>query len=259
MAWSARVVRTESLSRLGALLGAASLALGVAGCSVKRGENANLITGKQQFVAKCGACHTLARANTKGSVGPNLDVAFHASLAEGEERSAVQTVVEGQVLNPNPLRSPRYGKMPSGLASGSKLVDIAAYVAQSVDRPGKDEGLLANAVQAPGAGKPAVERGGKLEIAADPSGQLAFVTNKASATSGPVTISMPNSSGVSHNIALEAGAHGASGSGPVLGASAFVTKGAASLPVKLKPGTYTFFCQAPGHRAAGMFGTLTVK
>ena len=41
-----------------------------AGCSVKGADNANLITGKQQFVAKCGACHTLARANTKGIVGP---------------------------------------------------------------------------------------------------------------------------------------------------------------------------------------------
>jgi uncharacterized cupredoxin-like copper-binding protein len=29
--------------------------------------------------------------------------------------------------------------------------------------------------------------------------------------------------------------------------------------VNLKAGTYTFYCQVPGHRAAGMSGTLTVK
>ena len=44
-----------------------------------------------------------------------------------------------------------------------------------------------------------------------------------------------------------------------LGASSFITKGNTSVTVNLKPGTYTFFCQAPGHRAAGMVGTLTVK
>jgi plastocyanin len=244
------------MRQLGALVGAGSLLLAASGCSAKRGENANLILGKQQFVAKCGACHALARANTKGSYGPNLDAAFHASLAEGLRRSAVETVVKGQVENPN-QNSLRV--MPKGIASGATLDDIAAYVAQSVDRPGQDSGLLATAVQAPGAGKPAVEKGGKLEIAADPNGQLAFVTNKASAKPGSVSITMPNTSGVSHNIAIEAGAHGASGSGPVLGASSFVSKGAASVTVRLKPGTYTFFCQAPGHRAAGMFGTLTVK
>jgi plastocyanin len=241
--------------RLSALFGAACLLLAVSGCSgVKRGENANLIAGKQEFVAKCGSCHTLARANTKGIIGPNLDDAFRASIAEGLERSAVQTVVEGQVQNPN-----KYGVMPHGLAGGATLTNIAAYVSQSVDRPGQDTGLLASAVPAPGAGKPVVEKAGKLQLEANPQGQLAYSSEKAIATPGVVTISMANMSGVSHNVAIEAGTGGASGKGPVLAATSFQTKGTASVTLKLKPGSYTFFCQAPGHRAAGMYGTLTVK
>jgi mono/diheme cytochrome c family protein len=244
-----------SLSRRGgALVGAGLALLGAAGCSSVKHADANVVEGKQAFVAKCGACHALARANTKGAVGPDLDEAFREGLAVGERRSAVRSVVEGQVEHPN-----RHGAMPSGLASGRTLANIAAYVAESAALPGQDTGLLASAVKAPGAGKPAVEKAGKLEIPADPTGQLAYTSNKASATTGAVSISMPNMSGVSHNIAIEAGAHEATGSGPVIAASSFVTKGAASIKVTLKPGTYTFFCQAPGHRPAGMFGSITVK
>ena len=229
-------------------------AIAVGGCSVKGADNANVIVGKQAFVAKCGSCHTLARAGTKGNVGPNLDDAFHASVAEGLGRGSLRGVVEGQIRLPN-----REGAMPANLVSGSTLKDVAAYVAQVASASGKDSGLLASAVEAPGAGKPAVEKGGKLSIAASPSGQLAYATSKATATAGAVTIEMPNSSGVSHNIAIESGSGGATGSGAPLGASQFTTKGTASVSVDLKPGTYTFFCQAPGHRAAGMFGVITVK
>jgi plastocyanin len=234
--------------RAAALLGAAALTCG--GCaSVKGADNADLIRGKQQFVAKCGSCHTLARAGTKGIVGPNLDEAFRQSLLEGEKRTAVRGVVEGQIENPNPE-----GAMPKDLAAGAALRDIAAYVSQVASRPGQDSGLLASAVAPAGAGKPAVEKGGKLSLEASPTGQLAYVTNKASATAGPVTVEMPNNSGVAHNIAIQQGT-----SGPVLGASSFISKGTTSVAVTLKPGTYTFFCQVPGHRQAGMEGALTVK
>lgn len=239
-----------------AAIGAALLAAALtsAGCSVKGADNTNLIAGKKAFVAKCGSCHTLARANTKGIVGPNLDDAFRASLAEGLERDSVRGVVEGQIRLPNPE-----GAMPKDLVTGSAVQDVSAYIAKVVDRSGKDPGLLATAVEAPGAGKPAVEKGGKLAIAASPSGQLAYVSTKATAKPGSVVIEMPNTSGVSHNIAIESGEHGATGGGAKLGASGFTTKTTASVTVKLTPGTYTFFCEAPGHRAAGMYGVLTVK
>jgi uncharacterized cupredoxin-like copper-binding protein len=45
----------------------------------------------------------------------------------------------------------------------------------------------------------------------------------------------------------------------VLGATKIIPKGTATTSFNLKPGTYTFFCQVPGHRQAGMQGTLTVK
>ncbi|MHB8532350.1 MAG: plastocyanin/azurin family copper-binding protein [Solirubrobacteraceae bacterium] len=229
--------------------------MAVAGCgTLKAEDNTNLIAGKRAIVAKCGSCHTLSRAGTKGLVGPNLDESFHASLAEGLERSSVRGAVESQIQFPNP-----HGAMPKDLVKGATLRDIAAYVSNVVARAGQDTGLLATAVEAPGSGKPAAEQGGKLSIPASPSGQLAYVANNASAKAGAVTIEMPNMSGVSHNIAIETGEGGATAKGTKVGASAFTSKTTATVNVNLKPGTYTFFCEAPGHRPAGMYGTLVVK
>ena len=84
-----------------------------------------------------------------------------------------------QVEFPNPENV-----MPEDLADGSTLQDIAAYIAYAAARPGSDTGLLASAVAAPGSGKPAVEKNGKLDLEASPAGQLAYTTNKATATAG---------------------------------------------------------------------------
>jgi plastocyanin len=249
-----RAATPRALRRVLAACVLAAAALSTTACGVKAPHNANLIEGKRAFVSNCGSCHKLARAGTKGIVGPDLDEAFRASIAEGLERNTVRGAVEGQIMNPNPE-----GAMPKDLVSGKTLQSISAYVAQVVDRRGKDKGLLASAVEAPGAGKPAVEKGGKLSLAASPSGQLAYVTNKATAEPGAVTIEMPNTSGVSHNIAIETGEGGATPKGTKVGASPFTTKTTATVNVTLKAGTYTFFCEAAGHRAAGMYGTLTVK
>ena len=104
------------------------------------------------------------------------------------------------------------------------------------------------------ASTPAVEKNGKLAIAADPNGDLAYTTNTATATAGRITVSMTNMSGEPHNVAIQKGTNG-----PVLAATADASSGTSSITLTLKPGTYTFFCQVPGHRASGMYGTLTVR
>ena len=66
-----------------ARLGAAGVAA-LSGCGQEATrKDDNLVNGKQLFVSKCGSCHTLARAGTKGTVGPNLDAAFQQALHDG--------------------------------------------------------------------------------------------------------------------------------------------------------------------------------
>ncbi|HEY4170153.1 MAG TPA: plastocyanin/azurin family copper-binding protein [Reyranella sp.] len=209
---------------------------------------ADVVAGKMLFVQKCGACHTLNRAATKGTTGPNLDAAFERSLSEGFGRTAVRGVVYKQILHPNRLPNSDGIKMPAKLVSGSKAHDVAAYVASVSALKGKDSGLLASAVKAAGGGT-ATEKAGVISIPADPSGQLAFADAKATGDAGPVTIQMPNQSGIGHDIVIDG-----------LGKGEVVTKGTSSFKAQLEAGkTYTFYCSVPGHRQAGMQGTLTVK
>ncbi|HEY2769519.1 MAG TPA: plastocyanin/azurin family copper-binding protein [Solirubrobacteraceae bacterium] len=95
--------------------------------------------------------------------------------------------------------------------------------------------------------------GSTLTEAADPSGQLKFTKSSLTAKSGKVTITFTNMASLGHNMTIQQGA-----SGPVVGATPTFSGGSKTLTVNLKPGTYTFFCSVPGHRQAGMQGTLKV-
>jgi len=91
-----------------------------------------------------------------------------------------------------------------------------------------------------------------LKLAANPAGQLAFDTKQLSAKAGKVTIDFSNSSPIEHDVAIAQGS-------AIAGQTPVFSGGSKTLTVTLKPGTYTFFCTVPGHRQAGMEGTLTVS
>jgi plastocyanin len=141
--------------------------------------------------------------------------------------------------------------MPAMLYKGQSAQNVAAYVGAVAGKPGQDTGALAAAV-ANVSQKPAVEKNGKLQIDADPSGQLKFLSSSASASSGSLTINMLNKSSVPHDIAIQG--NGVNQIGKVVS-----NGGTSTVSATVKPGKYTFYCSVPGHRQAGMVGTLTVK
>jgi plastocyanin len=95
--------------------------------------------------------------------------------------------------------------------------------------------------------------GSTVKVEADPNGELAFTTTKASAKAGEVTIDFNNPQSLTHDVAIE------DSSGKEVGKTELTGQGETSATVNLKPGTYTYYCTVPGHREAGMEGTLTVK
>jgi uncharacterized cupredoxin-like copper-binding protein len=81
------------------------------------------------------------------------------------------------------------------------------------------------------------------------------VANHASAltsTAGRTTLTFDNPSPVPHDVQIEQ-------DGKPLVKTKTIAQAKATASVTLKPGKYTFYCTVPGHRQAGMTGTLTVR
>jgi cbb3-type cytochrome c oxidase subunit III len=138
---------------LGAGLVAAALL--VAGCGyggvASGGQRPDTQSGQQLFTTNCGSCHTLSAAGTSGTIGPNLDNAFAASVKEGYDQSTVENVVLDQIrLGSGPIATyttVKNGKgltpqtpMPANIVKGQDAIDVAAYVASVAGQSGYSSG-----------------------------------------------------------------------------------------------------------------------
>jgi plastocyanin len=95
--------------------------------------------------------------------------------------------------------------------------------------------------------------GGAVDISAAASGDLAYDQSAVEAPAGTVTINFDNPSGTPHDVAVE------DEGGSELAKTEVISESTASTSADLQAGSYTFFCTVPGHREAGMEGTLTVE
>ncbi len=112
----------------------------------------------------------------------------------------------------------------------------------------------ANTAPAGGGGGGAGGGGGSTIDISTPSGtDLAFEQKTVTAKAGSDTISFDNKQAIPHDVKVE------DSSGQEIGGTDLTSSGTATATVDLQPGTYTFFCSVPGHREAGMEGTITVK
>lgn len=100
---------------------------------------------------------------------------------------------------------------------------------------------------------PPASSGQTLSLEANKEGQLEYNTKTLSAKAGKVTIALTNMAAIMHDVNVE------SASGERLAGVEPFNGGTKDVSVTLKAGTYKFYCSVPGHRQAGMEGTLTVR
>ncbi len=127
--------------RLRGLVGACAAliaALAATGCGTTgMSESGDAMLGKELFLGegRCGSCHVLADANSKGVIGPNLDDAFRQSRTDGLGDLTILSVIRNQIEFP--IESPNTGSpgMPADLVTGEDADAVAAYVASVAGLP----------------------------------------------------------------------------------------------------------------------------
>jgi plastocyanin len=143
------------------------------------------------------------------------------------------------------------------MRKASAVLAVAALAAFGlVACGGDDEGetTAAATTQATGTGGGAPAGGATvLNVSAPADGSFAFDQKTLTAGAGSVTIDFNNPADLSHDVVV------ADESGEVIGKTDLVSGGTATTTVELQPGTYTYYCDVPGHREGGMEGTLTVQ
>jgi plastocyanin len=174
-----------------------------------------------------------------------LAAASTAVITSGGEKSgpSPHTYTTGESVPPTP------GAVPTPAASTSSESSGAASAASTTSTQSTTSSAAAS--PAAGATKTPAKGASTVALEAVPN-QIAYNTKSLSAKAGKVTITMANMSSLEHNVTIAEGSK-------VLGATPTFSGGSRTLTLQLKPGRYTFYCSVPGHRQAGMEGTLTVS
>jgi plastocyanin len=136
----------------------------------------------------------------------------------------------------------------SSSSSSSSTSSASASNTSTAPVPGTNPTSTASAA-APAGGSASTA----LALAASPTGLLKYDKSSLTANAGKVTVKFTNASPLPHNVVI------ATAAGQVLAQTPTFTGGTKSVTASLKPGTYTFYCSVPGHRQAGMQGTLVVR
>jgi plastocyanin/mono/diheme cytochrome c family protein len=255
-------------------------------------------TAQTLFQTNCGACHTLAAGGTDGVVGPNLDYLLASNATESQDTVdgncslVLTTILHGiggrmpagilvgqqaedvasfvaRNLNYVGEAPPTPGQPSKPITPGSTNCGTSSSSSSSSSGPsssgagggtptgggttGSGGGSGGSSTSKPQASGTSKAPGGTVAISADPTGQLKFEQTKVTSKPGAVKIDFTNKSPVPHDVKIQ------DSSGKLLGGTNLVTGGSATAAVNLTPGTYTFYCDVPGHEEAGMKGTLVVK
>jgi plastocyanin len=216
--------------------------------------NGQRIVGAISAVLVLGALTTAVATSGAPTALGEEGAAASKSAAQQKQESANKPATSSPGESPAKQEStsttgtgPTSGKQPAGKAPAGK----APAVKPTAGKPSAGTSPKATTGTPAPPSSPAAAVS-ELKLAANPAGQLAFDTKQLSAKAGTVTIDFSNASPIEHDVAIAAG-------GAVLGQTPVFTGGSKKLTLKLKAGTYTFFCSVPGHRQAGMEGTLTVS
>ncbi len=115
------------------LLAVGAFLVALTGCGT---STDNTTRGRQLFLAKCATCHTLAQAGEGAQIGPNLDDAFAAARAVGQDSDTIKGIVIAQIGYPRPSTDNPAVSMPADLVTGQDAKDVAAYVGKYAGVPG---------------------------------------------------------------------------------------------------------------------------
>lgn len=141
----------------------------------------------------------------------------------------------------------------SASSSSTAKTTSAATTSAATTSPATASTATTTTASSGGMGTETASASNTLTIAANPSGQLMFDEKSMTAKAGKVTVMFTNKAPEDHDFTVQEGTDG-----KVLGATPAFQGGSRTLVLDLKAGKYTFFCTEPGHRAAGMVGTLTI-